>query len=62
MKEMENDTLEYSDQTRRYGDGFVRVGSYYECEGDIYTLAILSQVRDHEIAKYVDIATGETVP
>ena len=31
-----------------------------EAEGDIYTLTILSQLRDYEIAKYINIHTGKT--
>ena len=32
-----------------------------EAEGDIYTLTILSQLRDYEVAKYINMHTGRTV-
>lgn len=49
QKEDENKTLMYTEQRRRYGEGFVRVGSTVEPGEDIYTLGLVSQLRDSEI-------------
>jgi len=42
IKEEENLNLDYTEQVRQFGTGLIRVGTFYECDGDIYTLAILS--------------------
>ena len=61
LEELENEEKPYQEQKRRYGEGFRRIYEFVEPGEDIYTLTILSQLRDYEIAKYLDINTGELV-
>lgn len=54
--------LPYVDQTRRYGEGDLRIGTTVDLAQDINGLTYIMMMKDGLLMIYADPETGELIP